>query len=241
MVNAHLCPTGGVAGQEERRLNDEIFLEEAGQNAGRAEKSIASSRSSKSRLLDPTGEWGGWRNEMTVIHIADEWAQAPLDGSGRPVTFGAQRSRKSPYFGATLRYGAKAFSVCNRTCRFGKGPEADFQALIDRGVTVWDVSVQRQVEIVGPDAGAFMARVSPRDLSKMLPGRARYVLFTDDQGGVLNDPVVLKLAEDRFWLSLADSDLLLWMRGLNAAWGLDVQIREPDVSPIQIQGRSRPR
>ena len=115
--------------------------------------------------------------------------------------------------------------------------QADFQALID-SVTVWDVSVQRQVEIGGRMRVPLWPG-SRHGISQDAAGRARYVLFTDDRGGVLGCPVVLKLAEDRFWLSLADSDLLLWMQGLNAAWGLDVQIREPDVSIRP--GSSQPR
>ncbi len=108
-------------------------------------------------------------------------------------------------------------------------------------MTLWDVAVERQVEIVGPDAGRFTQLLTPRDLSRTQPEQCKYVLICAPDGGIVNDPILLKLAEDHYWLSLADSDALLYAVGVQAFAGLDVQIREPDVSPLQIQGpRSKP-
>jgi aminomethyltransferase len=103
-------------------------------------------------------------------------------------------------------------------------------------VTVWDVSVERQVEITGPDAFAFTNLITPRDLRQCAVGQGKYVLITDAQGGILNDPVLLRLGENHFWLALADSDILLWAKGVAYGAGMRVELGEPDVSPIQIQG-----
>ena len=108
-------------------------------------------------------------------------------------------------------------------------------------VTLWDVAVERQVEITGPDAARFTQLLTPRDLSQTQPEQCKYVLICAPDGGIVNDPILLKLAEDRFWLSLADSDALLYALGVQAFANMDVEIREPDVSPLQIQGpRSKP-
>ncbi len=150
--------------------------------------------------------------------------------------FGTQ-IRKSPYFDATVRWGAKAFSVYNHMYiprDFGD-PEQNFWNLVN-GAILCDVAVERQVEISGPDAARFVQMLTPRDLSTMAVGQCKYVLITNADGGILNDPIVLRLAEDRFWLSLADSDILLWAQGLAVHAGVDVTIREPDVSPLQLQG-----
>lgn len=150
--------------------------------------------------------------------------------------FGTQ-IRKSPYFEATVRWGAKAFSVYNHMYiprDFGN-PEQNFWNLINDAI-LCDVAVERQVEITGPDAARFVQMLTPRDLSKLAVGQCKYVLITNADGGILNDPILLRLAEDHFWLSLADSDILLWAQGVAVHSGLDVTIREPDVSPLQLQG-----
>ena len=113
--------------------------------------------------------------------------------------------------------------------------EEDYRHL-KTAVQVWDVASQRQVEIIGPDAAALMQRLTPRDLSDMKVGRCYYVPIVDQNGGMLNDPVALKLAEHRYWLSLADSDLLLWVKGIVFGLGLEVDVFEPDVSPLSVQG-----
>jgi aminomethyltransferase len=150
--------------------------------------------------------------------------------------FGTQ-IRKSPYFDATVRWGAQGFSVYNHMYiprDFGD-PEQNFWNLVNDAI-LCDVGVERQVGITGPDAAQFTQMLTPRDLSKMAVGQCKYVLITNAQGGILNDPICLRLAEDHFWLSLADSDILLWAQGVAVHSGFDVTIREPDVSPLQLQG-----
>ena len=99
-----------------------------------------------------------------------------------------------------------------------------------------NVAVERQVEITGPDAAKFVQMLTPRDLSKMAVGQCKYILITNAEGGILNDPILLRLAENHFWISLADSDILLWAQGVAVHSGMDVSICEPDVSPLQLQG-----
>jgi glycine cleavage system aminomethyltransferase T len=150
--------------------------------------------------------------------------------------FGTQ-IRKSPYFDATVRWGAQGFSVYNHMYiprDFGD-PEQNFWTLVNDAI-LCDVSVERQVEITGPDAARFVQMLTPRDLSKMSVGQCKYVLITNAEGGILNDPILLKLAENHFWLSLADSDILLWAQGVAVHSGMQVSISEPDVSPLQLQG-----
>ena len=150
--------------------------------------------------------------------------------------FGTQ-IRKSPYFDATVRWGAKEFSVYNHMYiprDFGS-PEENFWNLINDAI-LCDVAVERQVEITGPDAYKFIQLLTPRDLSKLSVGQCKYVLITNHEGGILNDPVLLRLAENHFWLSLGDSDILLWAQGVAINSGLNVKISEPDVSPLQLQG-----
>lgn len=150
--------------------------------------------------------------------------------------FGTQ-VRKSPYFDATIRWGAKGFSVYNHMYiprDFGDA-EQNFWNMVN-GATLSDVAVERQVEITGPDAAKFTQLLTPRNLSECAVGQCKYVLLTNSAGGILNDPVLLRLGENHFWLSLADSDILLWARGVAINSGLDVTICEPDVSPLQLQG-----
>ena len=150
--------------------------------------------------------------------------------------FGTQ-IRKSPYFDATVRWGAKDFSVYNHMYiprDFGD-PEQNFWNLVNKAI-LCDVAVERQVEITGPDAARFTQLLTPRDLSKCAVGQCKYVLITNADGGILNDPVLLRLAENHFWISLADSDVLLWAQGVAVNSGMDVTITEPDVSPLQLQG-----
>lgn len=147
------------------------------------------------------------------------------------------RLRRSPYFEATQRAGCRAYTVYNHMflpSRYGDYV-AEYWHLL-KHVALWDVSVERQVEIRGPDALDFMQLLTPRDVSKCAVGQAMYVLITDHEGGILNDPVLVRLAEERFWLSLADSDILLWAKGVAVHADMDVRISEPDVSPLQVQG-----
>jgi len=156
--------------------------------------------------------------------------------SNKNFGFGTQ-IRKSPYFDATVKWGATGFSVYNHMYiprDFGS-PEQNFWNLIEKSI-LCDVAVERQVEITGPDAYKFTQLLTPRDLSKLSVGQCKYVLIVNNDGGILNDPVLLRLAENHFWLSLADSDVLLWAQGVAINSGLDVKISEPDVSPLQLQG-----
>ncbi len=150
--------------------------------------------------------------------------------------FGTQ-IRKSPYFDATVRWGATAFSVYNHMYiprDFGD-PEQNFWNLVNDAI-LCDVAVERQVEITGPDAAKFAQMLTPRDLSSLAVGQCKYVLITNAEGCILNDPIMLRLAENHFWISLADSDILLWAQGVAVHSGLNATIREPDVSPLQLQG-----
>lgn len=150
--------------------------------------------------------------------------------------FGTQ-IRKSPFFDATVKWGAKDFSVYNHMYiprDFGN-PEENFWNLINDAI-LCDVAVERQVQIKGPDASKFVQMMTPRDLSKMQVGQCKYVILTNQEGGVLNDPILLKVEEDCYWFSLADSDILFWAHGLNVNSNFDVDISEPDVSPLQLQG-----
>jgi glycine cleavage system aminomethyltransferase T len=147
------------------------------------------------------------------------------------------RIRKSPFFYASRRHGVAMYSVYNHTYhpRHYGDPVAEYWALLE-GVTLWDVGVERQVEITGPDAFEFTNMLVPRDLTKCKVGQCKYVFVTGADGGILNDPVLLRLGENHFWLSLADSDVLMWAKALAHALGMDVEIREPDVGPVQVQG-----
>ena len=156
--------------------------------------------------------------------------------SNKNFGFGTQ-IRKSPYFDSTVKWGATGFSVYNHMYiprDFGS-PEKNFWNLIEKSI-LCDVAVERQVEITGPDAYKFTQLLTPRDLSKLAIGQCKYVLIVNNDGGILNDPVLLRLAENHFWLSLADSDVLLWAQGVAVNSGLNVKISEPDVSPLQLQG-----
>lgn len=147
------------------------------------------------------------------------------------------RIRKSPYFYASRRHGVQSYSVCNRMYhpRHYDDPIAEYWRLV-RDVTLWDVGVERQVEITGPDAFTFTNLLTPRDLTLCEVGQCKFVLNTDVDGGIINNPVLLRLGENHFWLSVADGDVLLWAKGVASRSGLDVRIREPDVAPVQIQG-----
>jgi aminomethyltransferase len=160
--------------------------------------------------------------------------QKPLDM--RLIQRGA-RLKRSPYFDATQRYGCWGYTVYNHMfLPIGYDElEREYWKLLN-DVTLWDVSVERNIEISGPDAYPFMSLLTPRDLSKCAVGYGKYVLLTDESGGIINDPVMLRLEENRFWLAAADSDIFLWARGVAYGTGMNVQVRELDVAPMQIQG-----
>ena len=145
--------------------------------------------------------------------------------------------RKSPYYQRTVEAGCTSWDLYNHMLipTLYDDDLKEYWHLLNH-VTLWDVAVERQVEITGPDAARFTQLLTPRDLSSTQVGQCKYVLICAPDGGIVNDPILLKLAEDRFWLSLADSDALLYAVGVQAFAGMDVTIREPDVSPLQVQG-----
>jgi aminomethyltransferase len=145
--------------------------------------------------------------------------------------------KKSPYFQRTVEAGCTSWDLYNHMLipTYYDDDIKEYWALLN-GVTLWDVAVERQVEITGPDAARFTQLLTPRDLSKTAVGQCKYVTICAPDGGIVNDPILLKLADDHFWLSLADSDTLLYALGVAAFANLDVTIREPDVSPLQVQG-----
>ena len=148
------------------------------------------------------------------------------------------RNRRTPYYEATQKYAPKGFTVYNHMyfpIRFDTF-ENEFETLLN-DVTLWDVAVERCLEISGPDGFTFAQLMTPRDLSKCAVGQAKYVLVVDSDGGIINDPVLTRMDENTFWFALASSDTLLWARGLKNAYPeLDVTIREADVAPLQVQG-----
>ncbi len=148
------------------------------------------------------------------------------------------RIRRTPYYEATQRYGPKGFTVYNHMyfpTRFGTFEE-EFEALL-HDVTLWDVAVERCLEISGPDGFRFAQLLTPRNLTRCAVGQARYVLICDSDGGIINDPVLTRMEENTFWFAIASSDALLFARGLKNAYPeLEVSIREAEVAPLQVQG-----
>ena len=149
----------------------------------------------------------------------------------------SRRIRPTPFSRRVHAAGVKAFSVYNhmQLAAAFSSLEDDYRHL-KQHVQVWDVSCERQVEVRGPDAARLMRLLTPRNLSTMTVGQCRYIPVVDGNGGMLNDPVAVKLADDHFWISIADSDLLLWVSGVACGMNLDVEVSEPDVSPLAVQG-----
>lgn len=156
------------------------------------------------------------------------------------ITIGS-RIRKSPFYESTVAADVSSFTIYNKMYMpSGYGdPQAEYRRLTE-GVAVWDVAAERQVEIAGPDAAAFAQYLSARDLTTLKINRARYAPLCDHQGRLINDPVILRVAEDRYWISIADSDVLLWARAIAGERNAQVQVFEPDVSPLAIQGPKSP-
>ncbi len=147
------------------------------------------------------------------------------------------RLRPSPFYEATLRDGVTAFTTYNHMLMptsFGH-PEAEYWRLID-GVAMWDVAVERQVELTGRDAARLVQILCPRHVDRCKEGQGKYVALCSHEGVLINDPVLLKLADDRYWLSIADSNIWFWARAIAAERQLDVEVNEPDASPLAVQG-----
>ena len=149
----------------------------------------------------------------------------------------SRRTRSTPFTDRVTAAGVKGYTVYNHTllATAFESLEADYWHLRQH-VQVWDVSCERQVELRGSDAARLAQIMTPRDLSRAVFGQCLYAPMVDEAGGLINDPVALKLAEDRYWFSIADSDVLLWAKGLALGFGLDVEITEPDVFPLAVQG-----
>ena len=165
-----------------------------------------------------------------------------MSNSNKPATisFGS-RIRKSPYYDSTRKYGAKAFTIYNHMYMPTSytSPEEEYLSLVN-DVTMWDVAAERQIEINGPDAYDFVRTLTPRNLEKCELGHCLYILLIGEDGGIINDAVLLRVKPDQFWISPGDSDVLLWIQGAAVNSGMDVNVLEPDVSPLQIGGPKAP-
>ena len=157
------------------------------------------------------------------------------------ITIGP-RVRKSPFYEATLAAGASVFTIYNHMYMPSSYGDtlAEYWSIVE-GVSLWDVSAERQIEISGPDAAAFVQLLTPRDINNCPVGRCRYVIFLDENAGIVNDAVLFRLEENRFWLSPGDGDVLLWAKAAAAMSPLNVTVHEPDASPLQLQGPLAPR
>ncbi len=150
----------------------------------------------------------------------------------------SRRIRRTPYTKRVEECGVTDFTVVNHMLlpkRFQKSVEDDYWHLNEH-VQLWDVSCQRQVQISGPDASLLVQKMTPRSLKNMETGKCFYIPMIDENAGMINDPVLLKLDDDMFWISIADSDVLLWAKGIAVGLNLNVSITEPDVYPLAVQG-----
>lgn len=150
----------------------------------------------------------------------------------------SRRLRRTPYTSSAEAAGVTGFSVVNHMLlpkAYQRSVEEDYWHLREHA-QVWDVSCQRQVQICGPQAQQLVQWMTPRSIGQAVPGDCLYLPITDEQGGLINDPVMLKLSDEKYWLSIADSDVLLFAKGLALGRGLEVDITEPDVSPLAVQG-----
>ena len=191
---------------------------------------------------DPV-DYAGLR-QVGSVDQSDRLVPINLRQSG-PTPVGmliSTRVRKSPYWHLSMEAGCWRATVYNRVYHprgyvrpEDGGAMVEYEALVNH-VTLWNVAVERQIQVKGPDAEAFVDHVITRDATRIAPMHAKYVILCNEAGGVLNDPVLLRPAADEFWFSLADSDLEMWLRGVNVGARFDVSIAEIDVAPVQIQG-----
>ena len=153
----------------------------------------------------------------------------------------SRRIRRTPYSQKVEQSGVSAFTVYNHMLlpTIFRSLEEDYHHL-KSSVQIWDVSCQRQVEVRGSDAGKLVEKLTPRDLTNFSTDRILYCPIINHKAGILNDPVLIKLADDRFWISTSDSDILLWVAGLAEGCQLDVSVFEPEVYPLAVQGPKSP-
>ena len=182
--------------------------------------------------------------QATTVNQSDRQVPINLRQSGRtPVELLiSTRVRKSPFWHLSHEAGCWRATVYNRVYHprgyvrpEDGGAMVEYEAIVNH-VTMWNVAVERQIQVIGPDAVPFVNYVITRDATRIEPMHAKYVILCNQNGGVMNDPVLLRVAEDEIWISLADSDTGLWIKGVNYRAGLDVAINEIDVAPVQIQG-----
>ncbi len=149
----------------------------------------------------------------------------------------SRRIGKTPFENRVFEQGARLFTVYNHAplASVFRSSQEDYEHLCEH-VQIWDVSCQRQVEVTGRDALKLVELVTPRDISRCRVGQCMYAILVDEQGGIVNDPLLLKLADDRYWVSISDSGVLLWLKGIACGRKLDVDVFMPDVSPLAIQG-----
>ncbi|MEQ9811308.1 MAG: glycine cleavage T C-terminal barrel domain-containing protein [Azospirillaceae bacterium] len=190
----------------------------------------------------PVSPWTS--RQCPTVDQSDRKVPVNLRQSGRtPVEMLiSTRVRKSPYWHLSHQAGCWRATVYNRVYHprgyvrpEDGGAMVEYEALVNH-VTMWNVAVERQIQVKGPDAEAFVNYVITRDATRIRPMNGKYVILCNEAGGILNDPVLLRLAEDEFWFSLSDSDIEWWLRGVNIGMGFDVTIGEIDVCPVQIQG-----
>ncbi len=149
----------------------------------------------------------------------------------------SRRIGKTPFEDRVFEQGARMFTVYNHMplASIFRSDQEEYEHLCEH-VQIWDVSCQRQVEVVGPDALKLIELVTPRDISRCRIGQCMYAILVDERGGIVNDPLLIKLAEDRYWVSISDSGVLLWLKGIACGRNLNVEVFMPDVSPLAIQG-----
>lgn len=183
-------------------------------------------------------------HNVPSVDQSDRLVPANLRQSGRtPVEMlVSTRVRKSPYWHLSVAAGCWRATVYNRMYhpRGYVRPEqggamAEYHALVN-DVTLWNVAVERQIQVIGPDAEDFVNYVVTRDAARIEPMKGKYVILCNPKGGILNDPVLLRLSEHEFWFSISDSSLMLWLQGVNVDGRFKVDINEIDVAPVQIQG-----
>ena len=153
------------------------------------------------------------------------------------LLFPSRRLRATPFTSRVSALGVTGYTVYNHMllATVFESLQEDYKHLKEY-VQIWDVSVERQVQLLGPDAHNLACMISARDLTNAKVGRCYYAPICDQNGAIINDPIALRLAENKYWFSISDSDLLLWVQGIAIGLGLNVDICEPDVSPLAIQG-----
>src|SRR3989449_8716713 len=230
------CPAASLRSRGRRRSGRRRRITEADSPDPRASNPLSSVLRLRPRLRVLVFDSGVYRMPVKKQRPRRKRASKSMVYDMALIQRGA-RLRRSPFFDKTLEAGCRAYTVYNHTFlpSYYDDPVNEYWHLL-KHVALWDVAVERNVEISGPDGFAFMQLLTPRDMSKCRVGQGKYVLITDEDGGILNDPVLLRLEENRFWIALADSDILLWAKAVARGSGLDVTISEPEASPLQVQG-----